>query len=319
MTCTYPLRGYQILNQNTENGKNLITFKENEINGRPYTTVDLPCGQCMGCRIDKSRAWALRCVQESTLHEDNCFITLTYNDKNVNSFGSLEKQHLQNFMKELRRKYANKTTYNSHTGLTTKNTGIRFFSCGEYGNNFDRPHYHILLFGFDFDDKEYLKTENGYPCYTSEKLSKLWRKGFHLIGECSYESAAYIARYCTKKLTGKKADETYQTTNPYTGEIYPLEPEFIIMSRNPGIGKKWFDKFKGDLYPKDYITLNGKVFRTPKYYDKLFEIEDPQQFEAIKSKRRKEMIKNSHEKTLVRLKCKMKQIESKQQLYERKI
>ena len=203
----------------------------------------VPCGNCIGCRIDRSRAWAIRCVHEAQTHENNCFITLTYNDKNIPSGGGLRPIHLQNFFKELRRKYSSKT--------------IRYFACGEYGDENQRPHYHACLFGLDFDDKLVHSTTNGVPLHRSPTLEKLWRKGYSTVGNVTWESAGYVARYIMKKITGEQSDSHYM--NRETGEL--IQPEFTRMSNRPGIGKAWFDKYHlTDLYPQDFVIIGGKKY-----------------------------------------------------------
>ena len=128
-------------------------------NSGPGEKIKVPCRKCIGCRIDYSRDWAVRCVHEAQMYEDNAFITLTYSEQNVPPDGFLEKQHFQKFMKRLRRHFAPKT--------------IRFYMCGEYGEEFGRPHYHALLFGIDFADKTFHKENHGSRLYTSGLMSFL--------------------------------------------------------------------------------------------------------------------------------------------------
>jgi len=316
MTCYSPLQGYSILNQKTQNGKQLIVFKENQVKNRPYTKIDLPCNQCIGCRIDRSREWAIRCVHEAQQYENNCFITLTFDDDNINENGILDKTDFQKFIKELRRRFLGKTRQKNDGTIETIDT-IRYFHCGEYGHKFTRPHHHACLFNFDFPDKQYVKTEKGHRWYNSEILAHIWKKGFHSIGDVTFESAAYIAKYILKKITGKNAQQHYKKTNQQTGQIYNVEPEYITMSRRPGLGKNWFDNFKHDLYPKDYITENGKIIKAPKYYDKMYEATFPTEMNKIRQKRRKENYDNREEKTIKRLIVKHKIRLGQQRLYER--
>ena len=168
------------------------------------------CGQCVGCRLERSRQWAIRCVHESQMHEQNCFITLTYSDEFLPENGSLQLKHFQDFMKRLR----------FHVG-----GGIRFFHCGEYGEENGRPHHHAIIFNHDFADKKVWKTNNGVVLYRSKILEELWPYGFATVGCVSFESAAYVARYITKKVNGDMADSHY----------LGREPEYITMSRRPGV------------------------------------------------------------------------------------
>ena len=251
---------------------------------RPLT---IPCGQCVGCRLERSRQWAVRCVHEASLHEDNCFITLTYNNESLPEDGSLNKKHFQDFMKRLRKKYKNKK--------------IRYYHCGEYGDKNFRPHYHAIIFGLEFDDQKLFTVNNGEKLYTSEKLEKLWPFGFSTIGTVTFESAAYVARYVMKKVNGKNAKDHYERIDPDTGEIYNLVPEYNTMSRRPGIASGWFDKYKDDVYPSDNIHLRDKTFRPPKFYDKMYEHLMPNEMEKIKKQRMINMQKHATDNTADRL------------------
>lgn len=234
--------------------------------------VDLPCGQCIGCRLERSRQWAVRMCHEAQLYDDNCFITLTYSPENVPPDGSLNIKHFQDFMKRLRSRFPGKR--------------IRFFHCGEYGERFSRPHYHACLFGFDFPDKVfYRESEAGGRLYTSAVLESLWRFGFCPIGDFSFESAAYVARYVTKKVTGAAADDHYWRVNDVTGEAYQVAPEYCTMSRRPGIGAEWFERFSGDVFPRDEVVSRGFVSKPPRYYDELFGELDAVALEDVKSRR----------------------------------
>lgn len=226
----------------------------------PPRTMSLPCGSCMGCRLEKSRQWALRCVHESSLYSDNCFLTLTYSPENLPVDGSLRKDDLQRFWKRLRRAYPESV--------------IRYFACGEYGEMLERPHYHACVFGFDFPDKRLFKS-GPHPLFVSSSFSSIWGLGHCSIGSLTFESAAYVARYCTKKVNGSKAEEHYQGR----------QPEFSAMSLKPGIGSAWYDKWKSDCFPSDYLIVNGYKCKPPRYYDKKLEAEDVSMYERIKQSR----------------------------------
>jgi hypothetical protein len=203
--------------------------------------------------------WAVRCVHEASLHERNSFITLTYDDEHLpRRPTTLVPKHFQNFMKALRKRVSNK---------------IRFYGCGEYGDLNWRPHYHALIFGYDFPDKVPFRKRGGVTVYYSKELEHLWGKGFCTVGELTMESAAYTARYVMKKVGGDQAPFYYSELDPYTGELIPIVPEFNRMSLKPGIGAGWFAKFKGDVFPDDFIVHAGKRMRVPDYYDLLFERE----------------------------------------------
>lgn len=282
MPCFRPLQAWRSKTVN-ENGNRPLVF--NRKDGYSDLEVQVPCGQCIGCRIDRSRMWALRCVHEAQLHEDNCFITLTYNDENLPADNSLNVKHWQLFMKRLRKKYGD---------------GIRFFHCGEYGSQLGRPHYHACIFGFDFQDKTPWKREKDVVLYRSEALEKLWPYGYATVGEVTFQSAAYVARYILKKITGEAAKEHYEFPDQF-GELHPIKPEYVTMSRRPGLGKGWFDLYLEDVYPHDYVVHDGKKHKVPRAYDNLFEAIDPNCMAKIKSKRVARAKEHSHNNTLKRL------------------
>lgn len=234
-------------------------------------TLELPCGQCIGCRLERSRQWAMRCLHESTLYDHNCFITLTYDDSNLPPGGSLDYADFQKFMKRLRKRVK---------------SPVRFYVGGEYGENGTiRPHFHACLFGYDFLDKVYFKkTSSGEKIYTSKLLESLWPYGLSSVGNVTFESAAYIARYCVQKVTGDLAEAHYRVITD-DGEIIDRVPEFNHMSLKPGIGAKWLEKFRTDVFPRDYVVINGVKTKPPKYYDVLFEREYPGVFSEIVAQR----------------------------------
>lgn len=329
MTCYYPLRAYDSICERTENGKQKLYFNKEEIGSRPYTEVSLPCGQCTGCRLRRSRDWATRCTHEASERlerdEDSSFLTLTFNQKSLPRDESVDIRDLQLFMKRLRAWHARKVwkigkdRYEDRTRHSTANK-IGFFACGEYGEECEvcamprrlcrclrfqktlgRPHYHLLIFGLDFYDKELRKEENGYSWYTSETLAKLWPFGWHIIGQLSWQSAAYVARYCTKKVNGEPQEEHYKKVNRRTGEILRLVPEFATMSRRPAIGKSWARRFHGDLYPEPLITIEGRKVEVPKYYDRMVEEFQPELVSDAKERRKKKASEHTEDQTLRRL------------------
>lgn len=202
--------------------------------------IKIPCGKCVGCRLEQSRQWAVRCMHEKRLHNASSFVTLTYDDKHLPPNGSLVKDDLTNFMKRLRHE----------TG-----PGLRFFACGEYGSRTSRPHYHVLLLNSDFTDKRIVKSGTEYNLYESPQLSKLWTAGHHALGDVTFESAAYVARYCTKKNQNGKTVTDGRT------------PEYIVMSRRPGLGHGYFEKYKSEIISHDTIIVNGYEAALPRFYD----------------------------------------------------
>lgn len=299
MSCLYPLNALQsapgiqpiIIDQS-----HALLEKDN-----PHL-IKLPCGQCIECRLQRSRNWALRCVHEASLWELNCFITLTYNNESVPHFTecgftyhTLYKQDFVKFMKHLRK----------HEG-----ENIRFYMCGEYGEacqncnlsrrycrcrtyipGLGRPHYHAALFNYDFIDKELWKDKKRYRIYTSKFLNHLWPWGYSTIADLNWESAAYIARYITKKILGDKE----LSERHYKGRL----PEYTNMSRGNrnsklnGIGSKWFELYQNDIYPKDSIHYKGKSLRPARYYDKLYDIDHHDTLLEIRKSRKERGKKNA--------------------------
>ena len=261
MTCYSPIKAYRSTEGKSASGKWPIVFNIKE--GYRDLEIEVPCNKCIGCRIERSKQWALRCIHEARLHQKNCFITLSYNDYHLPKDLSLDKTHFQKFMKRLRKKYGD---------------GIRYYQCGEYGEKNGRPHYHACIFNHDFSDKYLWSVKNGVKLYRSESLDKIWGKGFATVGDVTYESAAYVARYIMKKVLGDGAAEYYNGK----------EPEYTTMSRRPGIGKKFYEKYKDNIYSHDEVVRpGGKKFKPPKFYDNLLEIEDQNKLHKIKVKRKK--------------------------------
>jgi hypothetical protein len=287
LPCYHPIAAFQ-----TVDGQ--VVFSE-----RRYfdisRSLSLPCGQCVGCRLERSRQWAMRCLHEAQLHEKNCFITLTYNDEHLPRNRSLDHRDFQLFMKKLRKKFGY----------------CRFYMCGEYGEKFDRPHFHAILFGIDFSDRKYHKTtSSGSKLYRSSELEKLWTNGFSSVGDVTFESSAYVARYIMKKINNEDSPlyGKYIFTDLETGEIVKRKLEYNKMSLKPkvkgdpgGIGAEWFMKFKSDVYPHDYVIINGRKVRPPKYYDLQYEKSNPYEWEEVQFKREQSAKKNFEDNTDDRL------------------
>ena len=284
MPCYSPLSGYRSMELNPS-GKRSITFNSKQAYDDNMITI--ACGNCIGCRLERSRQWAVRCVHEAELHEENCWITLTYSPENLPENGSLNRKHFQDFMKRLRHHYSDKK--------------ILVYYCGEYGEKGDRPHFHACLFGMDFEDKVHWKTRNGYKYYVSEILNRIWSKGHCAVGDLTFETAAYTARYVTKKVTGKNAEKHYSRVDMSTGEIIELTPEFNGMSLKPAIGLNWLKKYSSDVYPDDFVISRGLKVRPPKYYDRKFDLENPEMLDDLKQRRNFKSKKNWKENTRERL------------------
>nr|UXQ87974.1 MAG: replication initiation protein [Microvirus sp.] len=297
MPCYHPLTAYR------QEHSNKLVFDRSKSHTK--IPLGLACGQCIGCRLEKSRHWAIRCMHESSLHQDNCFITLTYDDQHLPPDHSLHYQHFQNFLKYLRRDHGQ---------------GIRFYMAGEYGeptaeNNYiARPHWHACIFNHNFQDLiPWKKTPSGDILYTSESLSALWPKGHSTVGTVTFESAAYCARYIMKKINGPKATDLDPITGlshyeklTSDGEIITRRPEFNKMSLKPGLGHVWYQNWKTDVYPSDTITHRGKAFSPPSYYDNLHETENPKAHEETKARRRKKILEHGVDLTPERMRIREK-------------
>lgn len=284
MPCFHPLTAYRLSNGS-------IVFAER---GDVVSQLQLPCGRCIGCRLERSRQWAVRIMHESQSHSESCFITLTYAEEHMPPLGSLVYRDFQLFMKSLRRVYPGRS--------------IRYFVCGEYGEQLSRPHFHACLFGVDFSDAALVpvgKSPAGNVYYSSPILSRLWRKGFSSIGELTFQSAAYVSRYVLKKITGRESSEHYRVVDPSSGEILGERvPEFCAMSLKPGIGALWFHKFRSDVFPHDYVVTNGSKSKPPRYYDVLHKRISPDVHEDVVYDREvdglKRYVDNTPERLVVR-------------------
>lgn len=305
MPCYRPLPGIDTGAIRVDTGKRIIKILPREawLSYNPKTDqvkenafLRLPCGQCIGCRLERSRQWAVRCVHESTLYKKNCFITLTYNNENLPAGGSLIKSDFQKFMKRLRKRFSADST-----------SRIRYYMCGEYGEKFQRPHYHALLFNFDLPDREYWRRSGaGEKLYVSQILNEVWGHGFTSVGEATFESAAYVARYICKKISGPLALDHYNMIDKETGEILSERiPEYNCMSRRPGIALGWLEKNVGDVYPGDFVLMKrGEVYKKckpPKYYDSKYEIFSPDEHALIKEARKSKSKQHAENNTFSRL------------------
>lgn len=301
MPCYYPITAWPSLYVNKKTGKRSMVFNRKE--GLPHGETQLPCGRCIGCRLEKARQWAIRCIHEASTHDQNCFVTLTYAPEHLPDDGSLHVEHFQKFMKRLRKFLDSSECKKKFPQLYQKK--IRFFHCGEYGENLGRPHYHAILFGIDFPDKWFWrKSDSGHDIYRSDTLEKLWPFGFSEIGSVTFESAGYVARYVLKKRNGDQANHWYNEIDYSTGEIIKeKKPEYTTMSRRPGIGRGWFEKYGQEKFAYDFIIANGVKQKIPRYYDSIFEKIDKNRYDEIKLQRRinaKLSLDNTYDRMLTR-------------------
>lgn len=255
MPCYHPLSGWR--SRRVElSGRRKIVFNINE--GFRDLPVTVPCGQCIGCRLDRSRSWAVRIMHEAEQELRSCFLTLTYNDDFLPKGETLVKEHVQKFWKRLRKQLSK----------DEPDVKIKYYQCGEYGEREKRPHYHAVVIGWRPTDLKYYKTQDGNKLYTSDSLTSIWGFGHVIVGQVSFDSAAYVARYITEKITGEPAK------NHYGNRI----PEFSTCSH--GIGKAWANKnFEDVLRAGGNVRLpTGKSSRPARYYDKIWEGGDHEKY-----------------------------------------
>ena len=236
--------------------------------------------------MERARSWAVRCVHEAQLHERNAFITLTYDQEHVPATGSVDVRHWQLFAKRLRKRCG----------------AFRFFHCGEYGSENFRPHYHAILFGIDFsEDRTVFERKPEYTTWVSPTLDEVWGKGFSTIGSVSFQSACYVARYIMKKVGGPAAEEHYRRIDLATGEEYQVKPEYVTMSRRPGLGARWLEKYRDDVYPDDECIVGGHKYRPPVFYDREVEKMDPAFMKGVRAARVKRALEFGEDQTPERL------------------
>lgn len=272
MRCVHPLRAIR-------NRTGVTVLKRSA----PWSKSEfpLPCGRCIECKLEHARQWAVRITHEQQLWDENYFLTLTYDEAHAPR--SLHHPDFQAFMRRLR--------YHQ--------SGVRYFMCGEYGDNTGRPHYHAAMFNLHIADHRKWNEK----LTTSQWLDDLWQLGSIKIGALTFESAQYTAAYCTKKITGDKAKSHYERCDPRTGELYSLTPEYARMSLKPGLASGWLDKFSEDVFAHDHVIINGTEQKAPRYYDKRLEAQDPARLEKAKAKRKIKAMTTQGDNTPARLKA----------------
>lgn len=253
MACDFPLKAYRSASERGPTGKPLLTFNPlKAINSTQ--AMEIPCNNCMGCKLERSRQWSVRMMHEAKLYQQNAFLTLTYDAQHVPTNYGLDLRHLQLFIKRLRKSLDHK---------------IRFFACGEYGDLNGRPHYHAIVFNHDFSDKKiHSYNHQNQPIYISQSLQDVWQLGHATTQDVTHQSCAYVARYVTKKI--KMGDDfgaqRYYRLSPIDGQMHSVKPEFATMSTKPGIGFAYTEQFKSDYYPSGFVVVNGVRQAPPQYY-----------------------------------------------------
>lgn len=296
MSCSHPLIAF--VRGVKDNGKkdlvfanDRLSYMKDPVSGRIlFDRLEIPCGQCLGCRLQYSRQWADRCMMELEDHESAYFITLTYSDEFINQANqigrtrryysdpetgeakvslSLCKDDLQRFFKRLR----------YHQGP------VRYYACGEYGDNSKRPHYHAIVYDLNIPDLRFYKfsgLKDRY--YNSDFLQKVWTDngvpcGHVVIGKVTWETCAYTARYVMKKAKGITSD---------IYDVFNMEPEFVVMSRRPGIGKAYYDRHYEQFlnYGETYIsTDSGSVnCKTPRYFKEKLDLDFHDAYQEIRER-----------------------------------
>lgn len=260
MQCTRPVHGYYAQRANPT-GKRSIVFTQ----GKGFTDmpVTVPCGKCLGCRMEYARQWAVRCEHEIKSHSENAFVTLTYDDKAVpytdDGLMTLSLDDVTKFWKRLRKSLGIK---------------LRYFQCGEYGGKTHRPHYHAIIFGwYPADCVRYGDSGSGEPLYESRVLTDVWGYGRCTVQEATWRTANYVARYVTKKVVNP--DESVDSR----------KREFLTMSRRPGIGHNYAQGFLEEWFARDELIGNGVAMRPPKYYESLAEKRFPEVLSFVKTQR----------------------------------
>ncbi len=226
MTCVNPIYAEWTNGKGSE-----VKFIDPRFDPISPATLLLPCRKCIGCRMDATRDWGVRCMAEAQSHSANSFITLTFNRENLPEDGCVDKRHIQLFMKRLRKAIAP--------------IRVRYFACGEYGARGNRPHYHIILFGYAFPDR----TQWTQSLYRSKLLESLWPYGYSSVGQVTFKSARYVAGYATKKLNA--------APTPH------LTPSFALMSRRPGIGHSGISV---SMLNNGFVRCNDSKVSIPKYF-----------------------------------------------------
>lgn len=275
MACYQPIKGYR-----RKDGSGRLTTKITE--GYQDLKLEVKCGTCIGCRVERQTDWAIRAMHEAQMHEASSFVTLTYDDEHLPEDHGLVLDHWQRFAKKLRKEIG----------------PFRFLHCGEYGAENLRPHYHALIFGTNFPDSIALA---GSQLRISAVLADKWNHGFHSVGELTFASAKYVAKYVTKKLIGKDTSTRYERLDITTGEVWDVRPEYATMSRRPGLGRSWFEKYNRDVYPGNFVIVDGKKYKPPAYYDSLLETQNPQLAKKMKTSRKNKIKKEAWNHTTERM------------------
>lgn len=317
MGCVQPLTAYW-----RDVHRSAITF--DKVKSATRVPLMLPCGRCIGCRMERARQWGLRCLHEAKLWPHNQYVTLTYSDENMPPGGSVCLRDVQLFMKRLRK-----------AKNSTKDNPVRFFLGAEYGDQNGRPHYHALLFNCPLPDRvRFGQNARGEPLYTSRELSRLWSSdggettlGFITIGEVTFDSAVYCAKYALKKLNisenstaaARAEYERRYIVYDADGIVYERDREFAVMSRRPGIGAGYYEKYGSEVLAHDSVIVDGREVRPPRFYDVRSDKLYADRFALTKKKRKRLAVLNKADNTPERLRVKRVLMEKAAEKKERKL
>lgn len=259
MPCASPLEAYQPA------AGGPVVFSRPR--ARAHNRIEIPCGQCILCRLEHARQWAVRITHEASLHEESAFITLTYDDEHLPNYNSLQYSDLQLFWKRLRR----------------GGQQLRYYAVGEYGETTHRPHYHACIFGQAFTEDRQILRDQPSMLWTNPRLTEAWGKGHVSVGALTFQTAQYTASYVTKKLNNKRR---YVRVDQETGELQPMVQPRAFMSLKPAIGREWLNHYGKHVYEHDQVVIQGRPQKPPKYYDRWLEISHPEQHLKIKEERK---------------------------------
>lgn len=269
MPCTAPIDAWRP-SPNAPNRRLVFSPSKGAADLEP---LKIPCGGCLSCRLSKSQQWAIRCTHEAKMFDHNVFATFTFNDEHLPDDYSVRVRDLQLLHKLMRQKYG----------------PFRFFACGENGDQYGRPHYHAIYFGLELPDLRAVdRSSSGELLYESASLTKLWGKGRVILGTVTYQSAGYVARYSLKKQKAADADEYHTYLHPVTGELIKVSPPFVVMSRRPGVGITWLEKFHQDAFPSDFVMVEGVRRPVPQAYARWLEAHNSRLVQSTARRRRRE-------------------------------
>lgn len=309
MPCYRPLEGYQ-----AQPGAPLLF-------GGKYSGHELrlvACGQCIGCKLEYSRQWAVRIMHEARMHDWSSFITLTFAGELSIAQRSLRYEDYQEFQNRLRAWERRRSRREKRERLK-----LPYFVAGEYGDDNQRPHFHSVVFGLRFPDMVHLrKSPSGESLYRSETLERLWPHGYSSIGSVTFESAAYVARYTVKKISGVRyvtGWHPYTRADQDTGEIFEVEPEFAHMSLKPGIGATWLDRYWADVYPEGKVVSRGRLANAPTYYNERRRKVAPEEIEDLQLQKLQEGKARFADSSDERLSVREQVARARSQLHRRKL